>query len=175
MVQISTIREFLNHYMKDKQNQRVFNLENVIDDFVLLCFIVGNDFLPPIPGFNIRMAGIDILLNFYKFNLIKMVGYLTKECDVNLKNLDLFFRELAKKEYQLLRAIEDRELNRLDWARKRETTQINNCQNDIEIMKRNNLGESKNDKKYKTFRQKKKLKNLKESDIKNLIKNQMNL
>lgn len=52
-------------------------MENIIDDFVLLCFIIGNDFLPSLPGFEIRMGGIDILLEFYKKCLKKLNGYLT--------------------------------------------------------------------------------------------------
>lgn len=52
--------------MKNERIKFAKNLENVIDDFVLMCFIVGNDFLPNIPGFNIRNGGIDILLNFYE-------------------------------------------------------------------------------------------------------------
>lgn len=60
------MREFIEDFMKNSKIPFGKNLENIIDDFVLMCFIVGNDFLPNIPGFNIWNAGIDILLSFYE-------------------------------------------------------------------------------------------------------------
>ena len=37
-----------------------------VEDFVFLCFLVGNDFLPPVPGLEIKSDGIDILLRMYR-------------------------------------------------------------------------------------------------------------
>ena len=67
-----------------------FDLENIIDDFIFLCFFVGNDFLPHLPTLDIRKGGIDCLLYLYKHLLPELDGYLTKEGDLVLERVDRF-------------------------------------------------------------------------------------
>jgi len=106
-VKLFVVREYLHSVMQDVALPFAYSLESVIDDFVLMCFLVGNDFLPHLPGLDIRMGGIDMLLAFYKKTLPRLKGYLTSECEVNLANLEVFFRDLSRCEYDLLRKLED--------------------------------------------------------------------
>jgi 5'-3' exoribonuclease 2 len=101
------VRDFLYGFMKDARICFPFNLENIIDDFVLLCFLVGNDFLPHLPGLDIRMGGIDILLAFYKKVIVRLKGYLTCENEINLINFEVFLKDLGRVEFELLKRIED--------------------------------------------------------------------
>lgn len=54
----------------------IFNPEYAINDFILLCFMVGNDFLPHIPSLEIIEGGIDYMLDVYK-NVCHRYGHLT--------------------------------------------------------------------------------------------------
>lgn len=43
-----------------------FELERVIDDFVFMCILVGNDFLPNTPHLDIADGALNHMMNMYK-------------------------------------------------------------------------------------------------------------
>ena len=43
-----------------------FNKPHIIDDYIFLCFLLGNDFIHHIPSLNLRYDGYNILINTYK-------------------------------------------------------------------------------------------------------------
>jgi 5'-3' exoribonuclease 1 len=50
LLHLSMVREYLELEFKTESLPFPFDLERVIDDFVLMCFFIGNDFLPSLPG-----------------------------------------------------------------------------------------------------------------------------
>lgn len=79
--------------------QNLFNFERIVDDFVFLCFLVGNDFLPHLPSLSIREGALDAIIFIYKNLLPSLGGYLTNGKGGLLRsNVDVFFKELSKTE-----------------------------------------------------------------------------
>jgi 5'-3' exoribonuclease 2 len=79
-----------------------YDLERTIDDFIFLCFFVGNDFLPHIPCLSIREGGIDVLMRVYDYCLKLMPDYLTNVGELNMKSLKIFMKELSSYENDLV-------------------------------------------------------------------------
>ena len=62
---VNILREYLYHEFKCLEFEIIsfpFDLERIIDDFVFMCFFVGNDFLPHLPSLDIRDGAIDFLI-----------------------------------------------------------------------------------------------------------------
>jgi 5'-3' exonuclease len=86
--------------LKEKRDNEI----NRITDYIFMCFLLGNDFMPHFPALNIRTVGIDILLNVYRETLGKTNKYLT-DCygkKIVWKNLHEFLDNIAKQEDTLL-------------------------------------------------------------------------
>jgi 5'-3' exoribonuclease 2 len=108
---VSALREYLSVELDVPGLPFRFDLERAIDDWVFLCFFVGNDFLPHLPALEIRENGIDTLTAIWRDNLPFMGGYLTKDGHVDLARAQYIFQGLAKQEdaiFRKRREIEER-------------------------------------------------------------------
>lgn len=79
-----------------------FDIDNLIDDWVFLCFFVGNDFLPHMPTLEIREGAIDKLTTIYKQVLPTLGGYITHDGEVNVQRALEVLKELARLEDTIL-------------------------------------------------------------------------
>jgi 5'-3' exoribonuclease 2 len=84
--------------LKEKKDNEI----NRITDYIFMCFLLGNDFMPHFPALNIRTVGIDILLNVYRETIGKTNSYLTDGKKIVWKNLHEFLENIAKQEDTLL-------------------------------------------------------------------------
>ena len=73
-------------------------------DYVFLCFLLGNDFLPHFPAMNIRTHGIDVLLDIYNQYIGKHPDayFISDQNKIQWKYVSRFINELAKREHEYL-------------------------------------------------------------------------
>lgn len=100
---VSVLREYLAVELNVPDLPFRFDLERAIDDWVFMCFFVGNDFLPHLPALEIRENGIDTLIAIWKDNLPYMGGYVTKDGHVDLERAQYIMNGLAKQEDAIFR------------------------------------------------------------------------
>lgn len=84
---------------------KTFNTDLAIYDFILMCFSVGNDFLPNVPTIEILDGGMELMFETYK-NVGKTYGHLVSRkkdgLQIQKKPLEIFFGTLAQYESQVL-------------------------------------------------------------------------
>lgn len=74
---VNVLREYLEHALKFNIPGIEYDLERAIDDWVFMCFFVGNDFLPHMPSLEIREGAISTLSLLWKQSMPTMGGYMT--------------------------------------------------------------------------------------------------
>lgn len=77
-----------------------FDTERIIDDFILMAFFVGNDFLPNLPHLHINEGALALMFGVYKQVLPKAGGYINEGGVINLRRLELLLDELSHVEYR---------------------------------------------------------------------------
>lgn len=82
-----------------------FHERDAVHDFIVMCFLVGNDFLPTIPSLSIMDGGINLMMDVYR-GLGRRNGHLTKATrlgsDLRTRPLSEFLSALGEKEQELI-------------------------------------------------------------------------
>ncbi|KAI8367638.1 XRN 5'-3' exonuclease N-terminus-domain-containing protein [Radiomyces spectabilis] len=109
---VNILREYLEHALKFNVPGIPWDLERAIDDWVFLCFFVGNDFLPHLPSLEIREGAISTLSILWKQCMPMMGGYMTHNGEVDLQRVQILVTELGKMENQIFQDRRDKEERR---------------------------------------------------------------
>ena len=122
-LKMSLLNEF-NEYQID--NVKDEDITNLLDDFVFICFLLGNDFIPKIPWLSIYNSGNEILLKTYSQIYNQHREFLVDRKKKKI-NEHCFFLLLEK-----LSSIENTEMKTYYDKRLRKRIYLNECNNDLE-------------------------------------------
>ena len=78
------------------------NKIRVVNDFILICFMCGNDFLPNIPSIAIMEKGLDTIVDIYKMTCVQEGHLTSSNLEFRPKSLGLFLKLIGNSEKGLL-------------------------------------------------------------------------
>lgn len=101
LLHLSLMREYLGYeFLPVKEKLPFeFDLEKIIDDFVFMSFLVGNDFIPHLPHLHIHHDALPVLYKNYMAVLPKLGGYINEGGHLNLERFETFLAKLAEFDY----------------------------------------------------------------------------
>ncbi|CAH0556696.1 unnamed protein product [Brassicogethes aeneus] len=99
LLHLSLMREYLELEFKtleEKLQGFQYDFEKIIDDWVLMGFLVGNDFIPHLPNLHIANGALPILYKAYSDVLPELGGYINEGGKLNLERFEKFMEKLSK-------------------------------------------------------------------------------
>ena len=104
LMHLCIVREYLELEFQELKDSTTlgfpYDLERVIDDFILMAFFVGNDFLPNLPNLHINEGALALMFKVYKSVLPKAGGYINERGVIDLERLALLLEDLSDVEYR---------------------------------------------------------------------------
>jgi 5'-3' exoribonuclease 1 len=108
LMHLCMVREYLELEFQELKEPGVldfeFDMEAIIDDFILMAFFVGNDFLPNLPNLHINEGALAAMFQKYKEILPKGKGYINERGVINLERLATMLDALSNIEYRFFEA-----------------------------------------------------------------------
>ena len=133
--------QLLKQYLIERIKKPYFKITNdiILNDYLFLCFFIGNDFIIHSPCINIRYKGLDRLLDVYNELQEEYFGHfflLSDEKKIDLHNFRLFLTKLASNE--------DKYFNEIIRIRKNQELKYKKIYNEILQSKEFSLSEIQN-------------------------------
>lgn len=113
LLHLSLLREYMALEFEDLEGQIGFeySFERILDDFILIMYVIGNDFLPHLPDLHINKGAFPLLIGAFKQSLLHMDGYINDGGVINFKRLGVYLEYLSEFE---LDVFESKEVD-VDW------------------------------------------------------------
>lgn len=98
LLHLLLVREYLGLEFADLADQLSFgyDFDRVLDDFILVMYVIGNDFLPNLPDLHINKGAFPLLIATFKQALRALDGYLSDNGTINFPRLGAWLELLAK-------------------------------------------------------------------------------
>lgn len=104
LMHLCIVREYLELEFQELKDESAlgfpYDMERIIDDFILMAFFVGNDFLPNLPNLHINEGALALMFKVYRTVLPKAGGYINERGVINLERLALLLEDLSDVEYR---------------------------------------------------------------------------
>ncbi|EXJ60448.1 alkaline phosphatase D [Cladophialophora yegresii CBS 114405] len=108
LMHLCVVREYLELEFQDLQQEGAldfeYDMERIIDDFILMAFFVGNDFLPNLPNLHINEGALALMFQKYKQILPTLGGYINEQGVINLQRMEVLLDELSEVEHRFFEA-----------------------------------------------------------------------
>ena len=98
LLHLRLFREYLEFEFRDLAKSNLpfeFDIERVIDDWILIEFLIGNDFIPHVPDCHVASNDLPELWKIYREVLPTLDGYMNECGRLNLKRFEKFIKALA--------------------------------------------------------------------------------
>ncbi|KAJ6185466.1 hypothetical protein N7519_006767 [Penicillium mononematosum] len=146
LLHLSVVREYLELEFQELEQEGVldfpFDMERVIDDFILMAFFVGNDFLPNLPNLHINEGALALMFKLYKEVLPKMGGYINEQGVINVQRLGMLVTALSAVEYRFFEAensdaqwIKSKKDSNIDYSSSQQKKELTLTPSQKEILK----------------------------------------
>lgn len=98
LLHLSLLREYMQLEFEEIADELKFeyNFERILDDFILVMFVIGNDFLPNLPDLHLNKGAFPVILQTFKEALQHLDGYINDNGHINLGRLKVWLQYLSQ-------------------------------------------------------------------------------
>lgn len=117
LLHLSLLREYMALEFQDLEAVVSFeySFERILDDFILIMYVIGNDFLPNLPDLHINKGAFPLMIAAFKQSIRHLDGYLNEGGKINFQRLGVWLDYLSEFE---LENFEKQSVD-IDWFNKR--------------------------------------------------------
>lgn len=97
LLHLSLMREYIDYEFSSVKDKISFeyDVERIIDDWILMGFLVGNDFIPHLPHLHINHDALPLLYRTYISVLPELGGYINENGYLNLVHFEKYLTKLS--------------------------------------------------------------------------------